>query len=139
MKQTIETKWQGKMKFLSKVNNHEIMMDAAVASGGEDSGVLPKPLMVTALAGCTGMDVVSILNKMKVQFDEFDVVIEAEMTEEHPKHYTAMHIIYKLKGNNIDKEKVEKAVNLSLEKYCGVNHVYKQVMNITHEIVIGDW
>jgi len=92
--------------------------------------------MLVALAGCTGMDVISILKKMRVDVDGFNVEVEADVTEEHPKHYTAMHIKYQFKGNELPLEKLEKAISLSQDRYCGVSEVYRKTMKITHEIQI---
>jgi putative redox protein len=128
--------WQGEMAFEADVNGHKVMLDAAPESGGANAGPRPKPLMLVALAGCTGMDVVSILKKMRVEFDGLRVWVEAEQTEEHPKHYSSMKIIYEFKGNDLPMDKLEKAVNLSEERYCGVNAVYKKAMTVTTEIRI---
>jgi putative redox protein len=136
MKHTIGTKWMGNMKFDAHVSGHHLTIDALPLVGGEDSGPRPKELMLVALAGCTGMDVISILKKMRVEVEDFHVDVEAEVTEEHPKHYTSMHIIYSFKGTNLEKEKLEKAIELSQEKYCGVSEVYRKAMPITHEIKI---
>lgn len=128
--------WQGEMAFEADVNGHKIMLDAAPESGGNNAGPRPKPLMLVALAGCTGMDVVSILKKMRVEFDGLRVWVEAEQTEEHPKHYSSMKIIYEFKGNDLPMDKLEKAISLSEERYCGVNAVYKKAMTVTTEIRI---
>lgn len=136
MKHSVDTLWQGNMKFDSVVSGHHITIDALPAVGGNDEGARPKELMLTALAGCTGMDVISILKKMRVEPSYFNVKVEAEMTEEHPKHYTSMHIIYEFKGDNLDLEKLQKAVDLSQERYCGVSIVYRKAMTVTSEIVI---
>jgi putative redox protein len=130
--------WQGEMAFEADVNGHKIMLDAAAESGGSDKGPRPKPLMLVALAGCTGMDVVSILKKMRVEFDSLRVWVEAEQTEEHPKHYSSMKIIYEFKGKELPLDKLEKAVNLSEERYCGVSAVYKKAMEVITEIRIKD-
>lgn len=134
MKHTVDTLWQGNMKFDAVVSGHHVVMDALPVVGGNDEGSRPKELMLAALAGCTAKDVVSILKKMRVEPEYFNVRVEAEMTEEHPKHYTAMHIIYELKGENLDLEKVKKAVDLSQNQYCGVSAVYRKAMEITYEI-----
>ena len=136
MKNTVDTAWQGNMKFDAVVNGHHVIMDALPVGGGNDEGARPKELMLASLAGCTGMDVISILKKMRVEPEYFNVRVEAEMTEEHPKHYTAMHIIYEFKGKGLEIEKLQKAVDLSQERYCGVSFVYRKAMEITHEIVI---
>ncbi len=141
MKSTISTKWIGDMAFESDVNGHKIRMDASEAVGGHDSGVRPKPLMLVALAGCTAMDTVSILKKMRVtqNIEDFWIDVEGDMTEEHPKQYSAMTVIYKFKakeGKKLSVEKLEKAVSLSQEKYCGVSALYQKVISVKHEIQI---
>jgi putative redox protein len=136
MKHTVDTSWQGNMKFDAVVSGHHVVMDALPAVGGNDEGARPKELMLASLAGCTGMDVISILKKMRVEPEYFNIRVEAEMTEEHPKHYTAMHIIYEFKGENLEMEKLQKAVDLSQERYCGVSTAYRKAMAITNEIVI---
>ena len=82
------------MAFEADVNGHKIMLDSSEAGGGENRGPRPKPLMLAALAGCTGMDVVSLLKKMRVEVEVFNVVVEGDLSVEHPKQYTQMHIIY---------------------------------------------
>jgi len=137
MKQTVETKWTGQMKFDSLVSGHHVIVDALPEFGGENSGPRPKELMLTALAGCTAMDVIAILGKMKINPEGFEVKIDANITEEHPKHYDAMHIKYVFKGKDLPPEKLQHAVNLSQDKYCGVSFMYKQIMKVTYEIVIN--
>ncbi len=136
MKHKVDTLWEGNMKFDAVVSGHHLIMDALPAVGGNDEGARPKELMLASLAGCTGMDVISILGKMRIEPSYFNVRVEAEMTEEHPKHYTSMHIIYEFKGKNLDMEKLQKAIDLSQERYCGVSFVYRKAMEITHEIKI---
>ncbi len=136
MKTFIASKWVGGMAFETDIEGHKIIVDASQEAGGQDLGVRPKPLMLVALAGCTGMDVVSLLKKMHVDFSEFSVEVEGITSEEHPKKYTEMTVIYRVKGNNVDFDKVEKAVKLSEEKYCGVNAVYKEVVKMNYKIVI---
>jgi len=136
MSHTIEAKWEGNMMFNASVNGHNIMMDSTPEGGGEDKGARPKYLMLAALAGCTGMDVVSILKKMKVELSYFNVKVEADITQEHPKHYTKMHLIYEFGGNNLDIDKLKKAIDLSQDKYCGVSYMYRKSMQITYEIKI---
>lgn len=136
MKQEINLEWLENMAFKTQVNGHELILDASPEGGGEDRGPRPKILMMVALAGCTGMDVVSILRKMRVEVEGFNVRVEGEQTDEHPKHYTSMKIIYEFKGKDLPIEKLEKAVNLSEERYCGVNASYKKAMAITTEIRI---
>jgi putative redox protein len=138
MKHNVNTSWVGKMKFDSEVSGHHIILDAAEEVGGENAGPRPKELMLSALAGCTGMDVVSILKKMKVELDAFDIKIEADLTEEHPKVYSKMHIIYQFKGKDLDMEKLQKAIRLSQENYCGVSAMYRKAMEVSYEIIVND-
>jgi len=135
-KQEVKVQYLENMAFKANVNGHEIVLDAAEQVGGEDRGPRPKPLMLTALAGCTGMDVVSILKKMRVEFDDFNVTVEGDLTEEHPKQFYKMNVIYEFKGTNLPMEKLKKAVSLSEERYCGVSASYKKAMEITSEIRI---
>jgi putative redox protein len=137
-KQSVTTSWLDKMAFESEINGHKIVIDADSSVGGEDRGPRPKPLMLASLGGCTAMDVISILKKMRVEVDDFKVHVEGELTDEHPKQFSKMHVVYEFKGKNLPMDKLEKAVNLSEERYCGVSAVYKKVMEVTSEIKILD-
>ena len=137
MKHTVDTSWKGNMLFDANVSGHHVLMDAVPAVGGEDKGSRPKELMLASLAGCSGMDVVSILKKMRVEFTGLDIRVEAGMTEEHPKHYDQMHVIYTFTGSDLQMEQLKKAVDLSQERYCGVAFVYKKAMEVTYEIRIS--
>ncbi|MCU4163090.1 OsmC family protein [Carboxylicivirga caseinilyticus] len=136
MKSTVNLKWTGNMSWETELFGHKLVLDAAPENGGEDKGPRPKPLMLTALAGCTGMDVVSILKKMRVEFEDLQVIVEGDMTEEHPKYYEKMHVIYQFKGKDLPLDKLQKAVGLSEEKYCGVSALYKKAIPLTTEIRI---
>lgn len=136
MKHTIATVWKGKMSFDAEIDGHKLMMDAAPENGGEDKGPSPKKLMLAALSGCTGMDVVSILKKMRVDFDELKIQVDGDVTEEHPKQYEKMHVIYEFTGKNLPIEKIQKAVRMSEDTYCGVGAFYRKAIKISSEIVI---
>ncbi len=137
MKLITNTQWKGKMSFESAVGNHKITMDTSPDHGGEDSGPGPKSLILTALAGCTGMDIVSLLNKMQVPFDSFNILTEGITADEHPKRYTAIRVVYQLTGAAILSEKVEKAILLSIEKYCGVAATLKKAVHLTFEMELN--
>jgi len=122
------------MAFEAAVDGFKLMIDAKKEHGGSGTGPRPKPLSMVALAGCTGMDVVSILGKMRVDLEDFSITVEGELTEEHPKLFTRMHIIYQFKGKDLPTDKLQKAIDLSLERYCGVSATYRKAMEITHEI-----
>jgi putative redox protein len=135
-KETVSTKWVNNMAFESEVNGHKIILDADASVGGENLGPRPKLLMLTALGGCTAMDVISILKKMHVEVEKFQVIVEGDLTEEFPKHFNRMHVIYEFTGKDLPMDKLQKAVSLSEEKYCGVSAVYKKAMEMTSEIKV---
>jgi len=126
------------MAFEGDIDGHKITIDADTKVGGENRGPKPKPLMLLSLAGCTAMDVISILRKMRVELDDFDVEVQADSTDEHPKHYHKMHVIYHFTGKDLPQEKLEKAVSLSEERYCGVSAIYKKAVEMTSEIQVHE-
>jgi len=128
--------WTGAMSFEAEVNSFKIKLDADEAVGGKNTGPRPKPLTLVSLGGCTGMDVISILGKMRVVPEYFNVEVTGEHTEEHPKYYDKLHIRYIFKGDDLPMEKLEKAVTLSQERYCGVSEMLRKAATITHEIVV---
>lgn len=136
MKHVVDMAWTDKVAFEADMDGHKVIVDATEESGGSDLGPRPKKLMLTALAGCTGVDVIMILKKMKVEPEAFNVIVEADVTEEHPKHYNKMKVVYQFKGKDLPYAKLEKAVKLSEEKYCGVTAVYQKAMEMETEIRI---
>jgi len=138
MKETIKAQWLNDLSFETEVDGHKIYMDTSLEHGGKNTGPRPKLLMMVALAGCTGMDVAAILKKMRENVDEFSVEVEGDVTEEHPKRFEGMKVIYRLKGKGLKRKNVEKAVNLSNTRYCGVSANYKEAFDITHEIIIEE-
>jgi len=138
MKNKVDINWTEDMSFEATVNDHKIIMDAVEAVGGKDRGPRPKPLMLVSLGGCTGMDVVSILKKMRVEIQDLNIEVEGELTDEHPKFYHTIHIRYIFKGKDLPVEKLEKAVHLSQERYCGVTAMLHQAAKIEHEIIVRD-
>ena len=126
----VNTVWKEKMAFESQLGNHTIRMDTTPELG-DDSGASQKQLLLAGLAGCTGMDVVSLLNKMRVPFTNFEMDIEADLTEEHPIVFSEIRLKYVFWGDNLDKAKVKKAVKLSQDKYFGVSAMMKKNNRIT--------
>lgn len=135
-KESVSTRWLEDMSFESEIDGHKIVIDAKPEVGGKDRGPRPKQMMLAALGGCTSMDVISILKKMRVEVKSLNVIVEGELTEEHPRHFTKMHVIYEVEGDNLPLDKIQKAVNMSEEKYCGVSAVYRQTMELSSEIVL---
>ena len=138
MKEKLSVNWVDGMAFETEVNGHKFMIDAVPEVGGQDRGPRPKPLMAVSLIGCTAMDVISILKKMRVDVKKFSVSVDSILTEEHPKHYEKMHVIYEFWGKDLPMEKLKKAVSLSEERYCGVSYIYKQVIKISSEILVHE-
>ncbi len=133
----VTTTWVNKLAFDSEVNNHIIRIDGKPPQG-DDSGPGPKALLLTALTGCTGMDVASLLPKMRVTFDSLVITAEAEQTEEHPKVYKFIKLTFRISGKDISEEKVRKAIELSQEKYCGVTAMLRAHCPITWDLVIEE-
>jgi len=125
-----------KMHFNGELDGFDIPLDADTAFGGENKGMKPKGLLLTGLAGCTAMDVISILRKMRSEPESFYVEVETELTETHPKTFKHITISYHFKGDKITEEKAKKAIDLSLENYCGVNEMLKKAVPIDYKIVL---
>ena len=136
MKESINVKWNNGMAFEAEIMGYKIKMDADPEFGGMKKGPKPKLLLLVALAGCTGMDVVSLLNKMKVELSELNIKVDGNTSEEHPKKFTRITITYEVIGKNVDRNKVEKAVIMSQEKYCSVSATLKNSVNINYIINI---
>jgi putative redox protein len=136
MKDTINVKWMGDMAFEASIREHRVLMDANEDSGGHNIGPRPKPLLMASLAGCTGMDVMSILKKMKVETKGLNIRVEGIIAEEHPKIYTSLHLIYEFTGENLPMDRLIRAIELSQEKYCGVSLSLQKAMPVTWEIKI---
>jgi len=132
---SIKAVWKEGMQFEADAPGGKIKLDAADDFGGLGKGNRSKPLMLVALAGCTGIDVVSILNKMQVPTGGFSLEVEAEPSDEHPKIYKKTHIVYRFKSDEKHREKIERAVDLSFNKYCGVVAMFKAFSVVTKEIV----
>lgn len=113
-------------------SNHWITMDGPEKVGGSDAGVRPKELLLIGLAGCTGSDVVSILQKKRVNLTDFEINITAQQTIEHPKVFAHIDLEYVFYGKGIQQKEVERAIQLSTETYCGVSAMLKKAMTINH-------
>jgi len=135
MNHIITTVWKKNLQFESNnPSGHTVLMDTSVENGGQNSGLAPKAMMLSSLAGCSGLDVISVLNKMKVQVADFKIITTGELTEEHPKYYHSVHVVYQFFGKNLPQDKLKKAVDLSVEKYCGVMEMFRRFAKVTIEI-----
>jgi putative redox protein len=123
--------------FVGKTDsNHWITLDGPENFGGSNAGIRPKELLLIALAGCTASDVVTILEKKKIQLTDFEINIIAEQQEEHPQVYTKINIEYVFYGNKIPIDAVERAIELSQTKYCSVTAMLQKAVEITHSYKI---
>lgn len=123
------TVWKKDHQFTSYQDHNVIQLD-----GSRQHGNSPKSLLLSALAGCSGIDVVDILTKMRVDFSALEIEAETTQTEENPKVFKDIHIIFKIKTAGKNKEKVRKAIDLSLEKYCGVSAMLSKNSDIHYTI-----
>jgi len=124
------------MHFMGELNGFQIPIDAAEEVGGRNLGARPKGLTLTSLVGCTAIDVISLLRKMRAEPAEFSVEAEAEVAADHPKVFTKVVITYRFKGGEVTREKAEKAVNLSQERYCGVSAMLKKAVPVEYRIEV---
>lgn len=135
---TIEVDYIDGMAFETEVDGHKFILDAEEPVGGKDRGPRPKPLLLVSLLGCTSMDVVSLMRKMRVDFDDFKVKAKGGLNEEHPMYYKKIHLEYHVWGKNVDHAKVEKCVALSTERYCGIHYMVSKSSDVSHEIIYHD-
>ena len=115
-------------------NGHQIRVDTTIENGSLNSGMSPKKLILAGLCGCSGMDVVDILIKMKVAFTKVTISAEAEQVEEHPKVFKSIQMVYQADVTLADLDKLTRAVALSQEKYCGVSAMLEKHCSITYSI-----
>ncbi len=123
----ITTKWLGEMAFESNnPSGHSFKIDAGPDDGGKGEGFRPKALMLSSLAGCSGLDIASLIKKMKLEVDDFQIETIANLTDEHPKYYDKVIIEYHFHGANLNEKKLQKTIDLSVEKYCGVMEMFRR-------------
>lgn len=119
--------------FVGKTDsNHWITMDGPENFGGSNAGIRPKELILISLAGCTGIDIASILQKKKVKLDGFEMNITADVAEEHPQVFTKINLEYVFYGKNLPVNEIERAIELSQTKYCSVSEMLKKAMPVEH-------
>ena len=128
----VTTTWKNKM-LLESDNplGKNLLMESGPDFGGSNQGLSPKALMLSSLGGCTGLDVLSLLKKIRVEIEDFKVIVNGELTEEHPKYYDKVSIDYYFIGTDLNKENIKKAVSLSEERYCGVIKMFRAFAEVT--------
>ena len=135
MQNTVNAIYKDGRHFSVLVNGHNIEIDSSKENGGEGIGPGPKIFMLLSLAGCTGMDIVSMLEKMRVKFSDLSIKVDGDLTETDPKVYDKVVIKYSIKMSEENRPKMEKAVHLSKEKYCGVSHMFEAFAKVDFEII----
>ncbi|MHB9091915.1 MAG: OsmC family protein [Chloroflexota bacterium] len=123
--------WEKGMAFTGHTGSgHEMRLDASAESGGADSAGRPLETLLVALGGCTGMDVVSILRKMRQEVTDYEINLHAERAREHPKVFTRVVVEHVLTGHNLSEDAVKKAIGLSENKYCSANAMLRKAVPI---------
>jgi len=131
MADKITTHWQGGLTFESdNPSGKTVKMDTDIDAQDERFGLSPKAMMLSSLAGCSALDVISTLDKMKVEIDDFKIEISGELTDEHPRYYHSVVVDYHFYGADLNKKKCERAVDLSVEKYCGVMEMFRRFAKV---------
>tara|TARA_R110002049_G_scaffold616_9_gene3573 strand:+ start:10484 stop:10909 length:426 start_codon:yes stop_codon:yes gene_type:complete len=135
VKNIVTTVWTEKSQFnTDNPSGHNLTMFDKSQDNGDVVGFAPKALMLSSLAGCSGLDVVSLLEKMRAEVADFKIEVTAELTDEHPKFYNKVKVDYHFSDSELQPEKIQKAVNLSVTKYCGVMEMFRQFAEIETEI-----
>ena len=130
--------WKNGMAFEAHLEKFHFTIDGDEQFGGQNKGPRPKGLTLVSLAGCTAMDVISILQKMRIKLDAFEVATDAVIEKDYPKRILEIVIKYIFKGENVPLEKVKHAIELSMENYCGVSATLKPSVKISQQIIIND-
>nr|AOE13688.1 OsmC/Ohr family protein [uncultured bacterium] len=138
-KNIIKTVWTEKSQFKSdNPSGYEFTMFDKSQDNGDVVGFAPKALMLSSLAGCSGLDVVSLLEKMRAEVANFKIEVTAELTDEHPKFYNKVKVDYHFTDSELQPAKIQKAVNLSVTKYCGVMEMFRQFADVEIEIFLHE-
>ena len=133
----ISVNWVDGLLMVGKSDSgHTITMDGPPESGGENLSVRPMEMLLLGVAGCTMIDVVTTLKKMRQDLSHLETKINAERATDHPKVFTDIHIQFILKGQNLDEKKIDKAITLSAEKYCSASIMLGEMATITHDFKV---
>lgn len=137
VKNIVTTVWTEKSQFeTDNPSGSKFTMFDKSLDNGDTVGFAPKALMLSSLAGCSGLDVVSLLEKMRAEVADFKIEVTAELTDEHPKFYNKVKVDYHFSDSELKPEKIQKAVNLSVTKYCGVMEMFRQFADVEIEIFL---
>lgn len=135
MSDKITAHWKGGLTFESdNPSGKSVIMDTNIEGQDERFGLSPKAMMLSSLAGCTALDVISTLDKMKENIDDLKIEVSGELTDEHPRYYHSVIVDYHFYGSDLNQKKCERAVALSVEKYCGVMEMFRQFADVKTKI-----
>lgn len=135
---SVNTQWDSRMHFTSLVNDHLIHMDKLPQHGGDNFGPRPKPLILAAIGGCVSMEVIAILDKMRIKIAGLEIQVDGELSEEQPKMYKIIDMKLLVKSAASDKEKIERAIHLAMDKYCGVVAMARKFATINSQIIFHE-
>lgn len=136
-KHKIESQWMGGMQFNTLIGDHVITLDAPVKSGGQDLGPAPKPLLLTAIAGCSGMDVVALLRKQQIALNNMTIRVNGTLSQSTPLVYIGAHIVFEMQGSKSDADTIVQAVKDSQERFCGVGTMLRKAFPITWDVFLN--
>ncbi len=130
----ISTKYRGGMRFAHGEGPAQVTMDAKTEAGGRGEALSPKEMVLQGLAGCTGMDVVAMLGKKQVRFEDFSIEVEAEQTTQHPKVFKSIRLTYRITANPDDRATIERMIHLSKHNFCGVSAMLNKTAQISWKL-----
>ena len=135
---TTTTIWKENSVFESDNPSGEVLYMDSPEDGIKNRGLRPKAMMLSSLAGCSGLDVVSLLKKMRAEADDFKIIVHGVLTDEHPRYYHKVDVAYHFYGDNLQEEKIHKAVALSVDKYCRVMEMFRQFAEVAIKVYFND-
>ncbi len=134
----LQVNWKQGMAFQTRTpSGHDVTLDAGEEVGGLNTGPRPTEMLLQATAACTGIDIVSILHKMRLPLERFEMEVDGVRATEHPKKFTAIHILYVLEGD-MPEERVRRAIELSVDRYCSVSHSLNATMTYSYRLNGGE-
>lgn len=128
--QKIKATWKSGVHMISECPGGQVAMDGSPEVGGQEKGVRPKAMMLSALAGCAGVDIAMLFQKMRIEVAGFEIEVTGTLTENHPKYYDKVNVVFHFYGADFPKEKIAKAVALSTETYCGVMAMFRKFATV---------
>ena len=132
----VETNWVEGELFDAVFENHHVMIDNTIKGGGTNKGSQPKPLMLMALTGCIGLNLVPLLEKMRIPFSAINFHVEGDLNDGVPKVYTSVRVTITVNSNPDNKEKIDRAIQMTEEKYCGVSQMFRKFCELTVHVIV---